>query len=85
MESLKDQLTRKGSKVSLQFSRREREFYEAECGFTDQEIQIFRMRSRGFSVVKISTKMAELTNEYWSVSRVEARIRSIKNKILAVL
>lgn len=85
MESLKDQLKRKGSKVNLQFSRKEREFYETECGFTDQEIQIFRMRSRGFSVIKISTEIAELTNEYWSVSRVEARIRSIKSKILAVL
>lgn len=85
MESLKDQLKRKGSKVNLQFSRREREFYETECGFTDHEIQIFRMRSRGFSVVKISTEMAELTKEYWSVSRVEARIRSIKSKILAIL
>lgn len=85
MENLKEQLKRKGSKIKLQFSRTEREFYETECGFTDHEIQIFRMRSRGFSIVKISSEMTTLTGEYWSVSRIESRIRSIKNKILDVL
>lgn len=85
MENLKEQLKRKGSKIKLQFSRAEREFYETECGFTDHEIQIFRMRSRGFSIVKISSEMTTLTGEYWSVSRIESRIRSIKNKILDVL
>lgn len=85
MASLKEQLSEKGNKVKLQFSRRERELYESECGFTDEELQIFRMRTRGFSVVKISHEMEEITHEYWSISRVEARIRSIKQKILAVL
>lgn len=85
MASLKEQLSEKGTKVKLQFSRKEKELYEQECGFTDEELQIFRMRTRGFSVVKISHEMAELTHEYWSISRVEARIRSIKQKILAVL
>lgn len=85
MASLKEQLQGKGNKVKLQFSRREREIYENECGFTDEELLIFRMRSRGFSVTKISIEMAEATNEYWSISRVESRIRSIKDKILAIL
>ena len=85
MADLKEQLNEKGSKVKLQFSRREREYYETECGFTDEELQIFRMRSRGFTVTKVSMEMTELTGEYWSISRVEARIRSIKNKILAIL
>ena len=85
VHSLKEQLKEKGAKVKLQFTRREREFYETECGFTDEELQIFRMRSRGFSVTKISMEMFDVTGEYWSISRVEARIRSIKNKILAVL
>lgn len=85
MGNLKEQLQEKGSKVKLQFSRREREFYELECGFTDEELLIFRMRSRGFSVTKISMEMSEQTGQYWSISRVESRIRSIKNKILAVL
>lgn len=85
MASLKEQLQEKGSKIKLQFTKREREFYEAECGFTDEELQIFQMRSRGFSIVKIQLEMQELTHEYWSISRVESRIRSIKDKILAVL
>ncbi len=85
MANLKKQLQEKGRKVKLQFSRKEKEFYETECGFTDEELQIFRMRSRGFSVVKISIEMESITGEYWSVSRVESRIRSIKNKILEVL
>ncbi|MCM1232191.1 MAG: hypothetical protein NC489_18875 [Ruminococcus flavefaciens] len=85
MASLKEQLSEKGAKVKLQFSRRERELYESECGFTDDELTIFRMRTRGFSVVKIRHEMEASTGEYWSLSRVEARIRSIKDKILAVL
>ena len=85
MASLKEQLSEKGAKVKLQFSRREKELYENECGFTDDELAIFRMRTRGFSVVKISHEMESATGEYWSLSRVEARIRSIKDKILAVL
>lgn len=85
MDSLKEQLSVKGAKVKLQFSRKEKELYEAECGFTDDELQIFRMRTRGFSVVKICHEMEAETHEYWSVSRVESRIRSIKDKILSVL
>lgn len=85
MDSLKAQLSEKGAKVKLQFSRKEKELYESECGFTDDKLSIFRMRTRGFSVVKISHEMIALTGEYWSLSRVEARIRSIKDKILAVL
>ena len=46
---------------------------------------VFRMRSRGYSIVKISHEMTEFTGEYYSVSKVEARIRSVKDKILAVL
>lgn len=85
METLKEQLSEKGAKVKLQFSRREKDLYEAECGFTDEELQIFRMRTRGFSVTKISMEMVNITDQYWSISRVESRIRSIKDKILAIL
>lgn len=85
MATLKKQLSEKGTKIKLQFSRQEREMYETECGFTDEELQIFRMRTRGFSITKISMEMASITDQYWSISRVEARIRSIKSKILAVL
>lgn len=85
MGTLKELLSAKGAKCKLQFTTKEREFYEAECGFTDEELMIFRMRSRGYSVVKISHEMSEFTGEYYSISKVEARIRSVKDKILAVL
>ena len=85
MAILKERLQEKGAKCNLQFTTAERQFYEAECGFTDEELQIFRLRSRGFSVVKISQYMSDQLDEYYSVSKVEARIRSVKDKILAVL
>ena len=76
---------RKSAKCNLQFSTREREFYEQEAGFTDEEIEIFRMRSRGFSVVKISQEMSVRHDKYYSLSTIEGRIRSIKDKILRIL
>lgn len=85
MAELKEKLQEKGAKCNLQFSTAEREYYEREAGFTDEEIGIFRMRSRGFSIVAISLHMAELHDKYYSVSTIEGRIRSIKNKILRIL
>lgn len=85
MDKLKAKLSEKGAKCNLQFSTREREYYEQEAGFTDEEVEIFRMRSRGFSIVKISMQMAELHGHYYSTSTIEGRIRSIKDKILRVL
>lgn len=85
MENLKEKLLVKGAKCDLQFSTREREYFEQEAGFTDEEIEVFRMRSRGYSVVKISHAMEELHDKYYSISTVEARIRSIKSKILHIL
>lgn len=85
MENLKERLTARGAKCNLQFTRAEREYFEMECGFTDEEIEIFRMRSRGFSVVKIMHEMEQAHNKYYSQSTIEARIRSIKNKIIKVL
>lgn len=82
MENLKERLGVKGAKCNLQFSTREREFFEREAGFTDEEIEIFRMRSRGFSIVKISQELAVLHDKYYTV---EGRIRSIKSKILRIL
>lgn len=85
MGSLKEQLAVKGAKCNLQFTRAEREYFETECGFTDEEIEVFRMRSRGFSVVKIMHEMETKYDKYFSQSTIEARIRSIKDKILKVL
>lgn len=85
MATLKEQLSAKGSKCNLQFSTREREYYEQECGFTDEELTVFRLRSRGFSVVRIATYLTDEFGCYYSTGKVEARIRSVKDKILAIL
>ena len=85
MDKLRERLAVKGAKCSLQFTRAEREFFESECGFTDEEVEIFRLRSRGYSVVSIMHAMEQSHDKYYSQSTIEARIRSIKNKILKVL
>nr|DAT91723.1 MAG TPA: DNA binding response regulator [Caudoviricetes sp.] len=90
MSNLKTDLSTKGTKCKLQFTTREKEYFEQECGFTDEELDIFRLRTRGYSVLQISFKMEELYGKYtpggqYSISKVEARIRSIKKKILKVL
>lgn len=53
MDGLKERLEEKGAKVNLQFTTREKQYFEEECGFTDEEIEIFRMRSRGYSKVRM--------------------------------
>lgn len=90
MVSLKEQLLEKGAKVKLQFSTKEREFFEREAGFTDEELEIFRLRNRGFTVFNISLEMTErhgkeLPSGEYTIGKVEARIRSIKQKMLRVL
>ena len=85
MENLKEKPSVKGSKCKLQFTVKEREYFEKEAGFTDEELEIFRMRSRGFSIIKIAHEMEELYEHYYSISTIEGRIRSIKQKMLRVL
>ena len=85
MATLKEQLSVKGSKCNLQFSTKEREYFERECGFTDEELLVFKLRSRGFSVVRIATHLTHEFGYYYSTGKVEARIRSVKDKILAIL
>lgn len=85
MATLKERLTERGAKCNLQFTTKEREYYENECGFTDEEIDVFRLRSRGYSVTRIATLLTDKYGYYYTQGKVEARIRSVKNKILAVL
>lgn len=80
----------KGVKNNLQFTTKEKEFFERECGFTDEELEIFRLRTRGKSVIEISFMMTdlhgkELPSGYYTISKVEDRIRKIKKKILKVI
>ena len=87
---LASQLSTKGTKCKLQFTTSEREFFERECGFTDEELEIFRLRARGKSILQISFIMEELHGKeipggQYSVSKVESRIRTIKKKMLKVI
>lgn len=90
MASLKELLSVKGSKVNLQFSTREKEYFLHEAGFTDEETEIFDLRSRGYTVLQISFIMTdrhykELPSGQYTIGKVEARIRSIKRKIYKLL
>lgn len=85
MRDLKETLQTKGAKCNLQFSTAEKDRFEREAGFTDEELDVFRMRSRGYSIVKISMEMGAKYGHYYSVSTIEARIRSVKAKILYIL
>lgn len=85
MATLKERLSVKGSKCNLQFSTKEREYYEKECGFTDEELDVFQLRSRGYSVVRVATLLTEKYGYYYTQGKVEARIRSVKRKILDIL
>lgn len=68
----------KGKKNNLQFTTAEKEYFERECGFTDEELEIFRLRARGKTVIEISFTMTdlhgkELPTGYYTVSKVEDR------------
>ena len=73
-----------GQKNKLQFPRALKEQFERDCGFTDEELNIFRMRARGMSILQISFALQTET-ELYGTEKVERRIRSIKNKIAAAI
>lgn len=89
-DELRAALAAKGTKCKLQFPTSERDYFIRECGFTDEEIDVFMLRSRGKTVLQISFIMtdkygAEIPGGQYTVGKVEARIRSIKRKILTVV
>ena len=80
----------KGVKCNLQLPTAERQYYERECGFTDEELEILELRAKGKTVLQISFIMTdkhghEIPSGYYSVGKVEARIRSIKAKIRNII
>lgn len=89
-DELRAALTAKGTKCNLQFPTSVRDYFINECGFTDEEKDVFLLRSRGKTVLQISFLMQEkygpeLPGGQYSVGKVEARIRTIKRKILRVI
>ena len=87
---LKNKLCTKGTKCNLQFTTSERDYLINECGFTDEEKDVFLLRTRGKTVLQISFLLTdkysdELMGQPYSEGKVERRIRSIKEKILKVL
>lgn len=78
------------AKCNFQFTKAEREYLETECGFTDEELEIFNLRAKGKSVLQISFILTEkyaddLMGYPYTEGKVERRIRSIKNKIIKVI
>lgn len=81
---LKAELSVKGKKCNLQFNAGALQYFEEQAGFTDEEIMVLRMRSKGYSIQKIASKMSE-GDKYYCKSTIEHRISSIKSKILNIL
>jgi hypothetical protein len=77
-------------KCKMQFPAPIIKAIEEDCGLTDEELDILKLRARGYSVLQISFIMEDkygknrLDGRY-SDKTVERRIRSIKNKIVLYL
>ncbi len=82
---LKTDLLTPGKKVKLIFPAALRAEFEAACGFTDEELEILDLLSRGFSATKTALEMQERTGGYYDRRTLERRIRAIKDKIAAIL
>lgn len=79
MDSLKTKLTTPGAHHNLQFATALREYFERECGFTDDELAVLKLKGRGKSAVQIAQEL------YVSEETVNRRIKSIKRKISEVI
>ena len=66
------------ARSNLQFPAKILTYYISECGFTDEEIEVLRLRARGKSIVQIAIELS------LSEATVSRRIRSIKDKIMTV-
>lgn len=57
----------------------ETNYYIKECNFTDEELRIFIMLSKGKSIIEISEKLSV------SESTVNRRVKSIMSKVMEVV
>ena len=85
---LKKQLKTPYHKDKMQYPRAIREYILSDAGLTDEERDIFLMRSKGLTVLEISFEMETLYKskyQQYGVEKVERKIRAIKNKIASIL
>lgn len=66
------------ARSNLQFPTKILTYYISECGFTDEEIEVLKLRARGKSIVQIAMELS------LSEATVSRRIRNIKDKIMTV-
>lgn len=88
IDRLKEQLKTPYHKDKMQYPRAIREYILSEAGLTDEETDIFLMRSKGLTVLEISFEMETLYKskyQQYGVEKVERKIRAIKNKIASIL
>lgn len=78
-QELKNRLTKPHSKEKLQYPTALRKYFEAECGFTNEELYVLQLRAKGLSVIQIADEIP------CSPETVQRKIRIIKNKIAAIL
>lgn len=75
----REEMQTPGKKSKLQFPTAMREKLIAECGFTCEEKTILNLRADGLTLLEIADR------QNCSVETINRRIRSIKNKIAAIV
>ena len=75
----REEMQTPGKKSKLQFPTAMREKLIAECGFTSEEKTILNLRADGLTLLEIADRQS------CSVETINRRIRSIKDKIAAIV
>lgn len=80
----------KNIKCSFQFTRVEQLYIEKYANFTEEQMEIFRMRCAGKTNLQISFHMeskygSENPTHQYSLRKVERQVRKIKNKIIRII
>lgn len=75
----REEMQTPGKKSKLQFPTAMREKLIAECGFTHEEKTILNLRADGLTLLEIADR------QNCSVETINRRIRSIKDKIAAIV
>ena len=62
--------------MKLEFYPHEWDALYSKCGFTDEELEVIRLRRKGFLYTQIADELG------YSVKTIERRVKKIKQKIL---